>query len=111
MANFSSNPATCKLALLVLFLLSNFTMAAQQATVEATEVILVAAADKDEQLELASWMMGSKQSFVSPSSKTGDVISTNESCKKKFINNGLTTNRILNKTFSRKLLAKQGSFA
>jgi hypothetical protein len=55
--------------------------------------------------------MGTKQSQVSDSINTTSTTSTNKTGKKQFINNGLSTNRILSRTFLKKATASQIAIA
>ena len=91
--------------LFVLLVLSSARMFGQEVKAEATPIVLtntIAAVEHtDSQMELVSWIMGVKQTQVS-NTVTSGTISTNKTNKKQFINNGLTTNRILSRVFLKK---------
>lgn len=111
--NITSNKRI--IALFVLLVLSSVKMFGQEVkaeTVAANNNIVIASADASEaQLELVSWFMGTKQSQVSDSINTSSTISTNQTGKKQFINNGLSTNRILSRTFLKKATSSQSTIA
>ena len=96
------------IVLLVLLLLSSVGMFGQEVkgeVVVSPVSTTVADAGSDEaQMELVSWLMASKQSQMSGTSNTSGTISTNGSGKKQFINNGMTANRILSRTFLKKAI-------
>src|SRR6478672_11312779 len=111
--NFTSNKRV--IALFVLLVLSSVKMFGQEVKAETitfinTEVA-VAADNTESQMELVSWFMGTKQSQVSGSMNTSNTISTNKTGKKQFINNGLSTNRILSRTFLKKATNSQSTIA
>jgi hypothetical protein len=105
--------------LFVLLVLSSARMFGQEAKnvivapVAFTNTIEVAAAGDatDSQMELVSWFMGSKQSQVSNTGNTSGNISTNKTGKKQFINNGITTNRILSRVFLKKTINHDSTIA
>lgn len=105
------------IALFVLLVLSSVKMFGQEVKAETPAftnctIEVAAAGDTSEaQLELVSWFMGSKQSQVSGSINTSSTISTNKTGKKQFINNGLSTNRILSRTFLKKATSSQSAIA
>ena len=92
--------------MLVFLILSCARMFGQEIKAEPSIAVLtnaVASAENTEaEMELVTWLMGVKQSQVSESINTS-TISTNKTGKKQFINNGLTTNRILSRTFLKKI--------
>ena len=110
--NITSNKRL--IALFVLLVLSSVKMFGQEvkavpAFINGVEV--AAAGDANEsQMELVSWFMGTKQSQVSGVNAT-NTISTNNTGKKQFINNGLSTNRILSRTFLKKATNSQSTIA
>jgi hypothetical protein len=104
--------------LFVLLVLSGARMFGQEAKAEAVNVVLINTNEAvatgehtDSQMELVSWFMGSKQSQMSHSGNTTNCISTNKTGKKQFINNGLTTNRILSRTFLKKAVNHDSTIA
>lgn len=103
------------IALFVLLVLSSVKMFGQEVkaeTVFSNTVNTVAAVEAtDSQMELVSWFMGSKQSQVSESINITNTISTNKTGKKQFINNGLSTNRILSRAFLKKAINRDSSVA
>ena len=104
------------IALFVLLVLSSVKMFGQEVKAEAAftntvEIVAAAGDATDAQMELVTWFMGSKQSQVSGSINTSSTISTNTSGKKQYINNGLSTNRILSRTFLKKANASQSAIA
>ena len=104
------------IALFVLLVLSCAKMFGQEVQAVApaftNTIEFVATADASEsQMELVSWFMGTKQSQVSGSIGTTNTISTNKTGKKQFINNGLSTNRILSRTFLKKATSSQSTIA
>jgi phosphoserine aminotransferase len=111
--NITSNKRL--IALFVLLVLSSVKMFGQEVKAETTVFIsteVVAAIENPEsQMELVSWFMGTKQSQVSDSINTTSTTSTNKTGKKQFINNGLSTNRILSRTFLKKATASQIAIA
>lgn len=102
------------IVLLVLLVLSSVRMFGQEVKAEATPIVLtnaIAAGDHTEsQMELVSWIMGVKQTQVSNTATSG-TISTNKTNKKQFINNGLTTNRILSRVFLKKATNNDSTIA
>jgi hypothetical protein len=112
-SNITSNKRL--IALFVLLVLSSVKMFGQQVKAETTAFInteVVASIDANEsQMELVSWFMGTKQSQVSGSINTSSTTSTNKTGKKQFINNGLSTNRILSRTFLKKATSSQSAIA
>jgi hypothetical protein len=106
------------LVLFVLLVLSSARMFGQDvkneivpAAFTITDTVAAAGDTTDSQMELVSWFMGSKQSQVSSSISTSNTISTNKTGKKQFINNGLTTNRILSRTFMKKAINHDSTIA
>jgi len=109
--NITSNKRL--IALFVLLVLSSVKMFGQEADkVAVTSEVVIATADASEaQMELVSWFMGTKQSQVSESINNSNTISTNKTGKKQFINNGVSTNRILSRTFLKKATNSQSTIA
>ena len=111
--NITSNKRV--IALFVLLVLSSVKMFGQEVKAQTPAFInteVVAAIDTTEsQMELVSWFMGTKQSQVSGSINTSSTTSTNKTGKKQFINNGLSTNRILSRTFLKKATSSQSAIA
>jgi hypothetical protein len=103
------------IVLFVMLVLSGVKMFGQEVQAEAPAFIateIVATTDANEsQMELVSWFMGTKQSQVSGNINTSNTISTNKTGKKQFINNGLSTNRILSRTFLKKATNSQSTIA
>jgi len=115
-ANATNNITSNKrmIALFVLLLLSSVKMFGQEVQAAAfinNAEVVVSAETTESQMELVSWFMGTKQSQVSGSISTTNTISTNKSGKKQFINNGLSTNRILSRTFLKKATNSQSTIA
>lgn len=91
--------------MLVLVLLSNVKMFGQQAeNIKPVSVAQTLIAETDSQMELVSWLMGTKQSHTTNAAEA--VIATKSTAKKQFINSGMQTNRLLNKTFLKKAVNK-----
>jgi len=61
------------------------------------------------QMELVSWLMATKQAQMGTDAKPST--STNETGKKQFINSGLSTSRILNRTFLKKAMSRETNVA
>lgn len=104
--------------LLVLLVLSSAGMFGQQvksniapAVVTTTAEVAMTGDNTDAQMELVSWFMGSRQSQVSNTVNTSSTISTNNTGKKQFINCGMTTNRILSRTFLKKAINHDSTIA
>lgn len=76
----------------------------------ATDVIKVevTVADADSQMELVSWLMATKQG---QGADQVEITATKKSAKKQFINSGVQTNRLLNKTFLKKAQNRDGILA
>lgn len=114
-ANQTSNKRA--FAIVVLMVLSGMGMFGQQTKNEiAAPAVInsveVASANANEaQMELVSWFMGSKQSQLSIGAQASGTISTNNTGKKQFINNGLTPNRILSRTFMKKAINHDSTIA
>jgi len=96
------------IALVVLLVLSSANMFGQvknEIVVPAViNTVEVAAADDAtaSQMELVSWFMGEKQSQVSNAVNASANPAGTKVGKKQFINNGLSTNRILSRAFLKK---------
>jgi hypothetical protein len=104
--------------LFVLLLLSGARMFGQEVKAEKVEVVLISTSEAiaagehtESQMELVSWFMGSKLSQMSNTGNTTNSISTNKTGKKQFINNGLTTNKILSRTFLKKAINHDSTIA
>ena len=102
------------IALIAMLLLSGFGMFGQEVKnqvvmPQAVEAI-AAEGDDDNSMELVGWLLATKQSQVK-SVKMESTISTNATGKKNFINNGLTPNRILSRTFLKKAIAFDSTIA
>ncbi|RZJ33075.1 MAG: hypothetical protein EOO51_14995 [Flavobacterium sp.] len=83
---------------------------AEKAVVIMTNTIAAAGENTEAQMELVSWFMGVKQTQVSNTNSASEI-STNKTGKKQFINNGLTTNRILSRTFMKKAINHDSTIA
>jgi hypothetical protein len=104
--------------LFVLLVLSSVGMFGQELksnvapmTFTATEQIAADGDSTSSQMELVSWFMGTKQSQVSNAGGVSNTISTNNTGKKQFINAGMTTNRILSRTFLKKAISRDNTIA
>jgi hypothetical protein len=104
--------------LFVLLVLSSVGMFGQELksnvapmTFTATEQIAADGDSTSSQMELVSWFMGTKQSQVSNAGGASNTISTNSTGKKQFINAGMTTNRILSRTFLKKAISRDNTIA
>ena len=110
--NFKINKRV--IALLAMLLLSGFGMFGQEVQIEVPQNInqyeIAAEGDQDTSMELMGRMFAAKQSQVK-SIKMDSTISTNATGKKNFINNGMTPNRILSRTFLKKAIAFDSSVA
>lgn len=88
----------------VLLLLSTVTFAQDSQTIGSkiseTNVQVASAAQSNSQMELVMWIMGSQTRIMS--NHVTNTISTNGTEKKKYINVGITPNRILIKTIFKK---------
>lgn len=110
--NFKINKRV--IALIAMLLLSGVGMFGQE--VKASVVVpssietIAADGDDDSSMELVSWLLASKQVQMK-STKMNNTISTNPTGKKNFINNGMTPNRILSRTFLKKAIAYDSTIA
>lgn len=95
------------LILMVMVVFSCGKVAAQEVTTDVIKVE-VTIADADSQMELVSWLMATKQG---QSADQVEVTATKKSAKKQFINSGVQTNRLLNKTFLKKAQNRDGILA
>lgn len=107
------------IALFVLLVLSSVKMFGQEvkneivvpASINTAEVAAAGDASSS-QMELVSWLMGSKQSQVSNAVNTSsNGSSVTKIGKKQFINNGLTANRILSRVFLKKAMSSDSTIA
>ena len=99
-ANTASN--TKMIVLFVLFLFSGFTMAAQTADSNTeTATATTSTVEANPNLNMVSWLMGTKQTVKETISTDGTV------GKKQMINSGIAPNRLLLKAF----LKRASSFA
>jgi len=92
------------IAIVVIFLLTNLKMFGQEAqTVPSIDnnVTVASATQSNSQMELVMWIMGPTSRIKS--NGVTNTISTNGSAKKKYINTGMTPNRILSKTILKKV--------
>lgn len=106
--------------LFVLLVLSSVGMFGQEVKNEIVPVAVInanmiqvanAGTNTEAQLEFVSWFMGSKQSQISNSANKSNTISTNNTGKKQFINNGMTPNRILSRAFLKKAINHDSTIA
>lgn len=113
--NIASNKRI--IALFVLLLLSSVKMFGQvkneivAPAIIMTENVMVANENTNSQMEFVSWFMGSKQVQMNDGTKSSNTISTNGSGKKQFINNGMTPNKILSRTFLKKAINHDSTIA
>lgn len=102
------------IALIALLLLSGVGMFGQEVkpsvVAPASFETIAAEGDDNASMELVGWLLASKQSQVK-SVKMQSTISTNATGKKNFINNGMTPNRILSRTFLKKAIAYDSTIA
>jgi hypothetical protein len=89
----------------VLLLLSSSVMLAQESQstglpISEANVQVASAAQSNSQMELVMWIMGSQTRVMS--NHVTNTISTNGTEKKKYINVGMTPNRVLIKTIFKK---------
>lgn len=86
------------LIIMMMLVFSCGKVAAQEVKTDAIK-IEVTVAETDSQMELVSWLMATKQG---QGGEQAEVTATKKSAKKQFINSGVQTNRLLNKTFLKK---------
>ena len=102
------------IALIAMLLLSGFGMFGQEVRTESQAIQftgeIAAEGDDNASMELVGWMFASKQAQMK-SVKMESTISTNATGKKNFINNGMTPNRILSRTFLKKAIAFDSTIA
>ncbi|MBF0694903.1 MAG: hypothetical protein IR153_07595 [Flavobacterium sp.] len=94
------------LVLVVLMLLMNAGVFGQTAEVKGLAISKIDDRGTSEELnmELASWLTGSRQSQLK--TETAPRISTNKTSRKQFINCGMSVNRILSRTLLKKVMAR-----
>ena len=113
-ANISNTVINRRLiALVVLMLLSSIGMFGQEVIGTSADVdfkmeVAYEGDDSNSQMELVMWIMGSKTQM---NVDNENRISTNGSGKKKYINCGMTPNRILSKTFLKKAMNRDQATA
>jgi len=109
------------LVLLLLFLLSSIGMFGQNKIQKQNEVVLDknqteivngtevnAIASLDSQIDFVNWFMGSKQSqMMNESSASGNNSST--TTKRQILSSGVVPNRVLYKTFVKKVINKDNA--
>ena len=116
-ANFQNQIISNKrlIVLSVLFLLCGAGMFGQEVKAEmlvpaVSGTNMVAnGSDDDQNIELVSWFMATKQSQVTGSAHS--ETSTNNTGKKQFINCGMTPNRILSRAFLKKAINYESTVA
>ncbi len=111
-ANISNTINKRFIAIVVLLLLSSIGMFGQEVK-SVSEVVVsnteVVSESESSQMELVMWIMGSKSQMNNATNE--NAISTNGSGKKKYINCGMTPNRILSKTFLKKAMNRDQATA
>lgn len=105
-------------AIVILLVLSSIGMFGQQTKNEIVAPAIIntvevasANTNTDAQMDFVSWFMGTKQSQLSNEAKATNTISTNNTGKKQFINNGMTPNRILSRAFLKKAINHDSTIA
>jgi hypothetical protein len=101
--------ASKALFVFILVLLPNVKSFAQTTPQQVHTVAVSGDSESDSQFELVSWLMATKQ--VQMGEMTGTSTSTNETGKKQFINNGLSTSPILKRTLLKKAMSREISVA
>lgn len=98
---------TTTLALMILMMVFAFNTKAT-AQVQANALVENAVANTDSKMELVSWLMATKQAG---STNSYEVTATKQTSKKQFINSGMQTNRLLNKTLLKKAVTRDVAVA
>lgn len=88
-----------------LMILIVLVMSASKVSAQSVEKAI---AMEDSKMELVSWLMATKKT---ESGEAAEVTATKKSDKKQFINSGVQTNRLLNKTFLKKAVTRDIAIA
>lgn len=95
----------CTLMILMMAFAFTTKVSAQESASVSVEKAI---ASSDSKMELVSWLMATKQAG---STNSYEVTATKQTSKKQFINSGMQTNRLLNKTLLKKAVTRDVAVA